>query len=431
MSATQWAATEEGRSAFRSQFVIKDETGKWSELTTAAGQPIDTLVISPRPSKKWREATLQKLQKLFTDTASYNIYDEDGEIDLDLPELRGIQAKYLVQLSILEGDPVDSEDAETDAALTKNFAALQSLCVKVNILRRQNPPPSEGLWAPVLNEIIDLASKNWESLFEVFRGKPPDQAMPRRFARSPEDVPYDAVGLPRTFKPDRVLQLPRKITPGFENDRQFCCLTATKKIRQTGTATFPAVVAEFKAHRADLSAAQGQTMYSAIQAAGIFQNANSDAQVLTLAIAQGFVYPQGACWPGKLQSNVVGEVYLQSLRKADVCLIKGPPIDLGELSGVIGFFLLVRHAVKTSVEAAFKISDLPGGRPLHERLKIPAERPPPMRITPGPLVEWRARTLPKFLTPIRKRKRDEKAANTVSKRQRTSQATAADDEENE
>lgn len=110
---------------------------------------------------------------------------------------------------------------------------------------------------------------------------------------------------------------------------------------------------------------------------------------------------------------------------SQVCLVRGEAINLGELSGVIGFFLLVRHAVKTSVEAAFKFSDPPGGRLLHERLKIPAERPPAVLITPGPLVDWRARTL---LTVAQKRKRDEKAANAVSKRQRSSRAVAANDD---
>ncbi|KAJ7503334.1 hypothetical protein B0H11DRAFT_1985110 [Mycena galericulata] len=434
VSASAWANTKDGRKAFSSQFQIRDETRRGGILTNEAGEALNSIVTFRMPSGKWLRSKRDELLAVLADSTQY--LRRNSPMGTDLPVTRMVQARYLTDLlnyldsfGSVPKQQVDDvgDESETspssEAALSTHFDALVSLCVQINNLRAQVPPPSESCWVPILNEIIYLATQNfnWAFTDRNRHGEPPAQAMPRAFARTVEEVRYDAVGLPSSFTPTRGLYIARKISPYVGlSTRQARCLTATKKFREAPDAVFPVIVAEYKAHSAQLAQANGQTMYSAVQAAAIFQNAAcSSAQVLTLAITRGVVHPRAACWPGKLQLAGAQQTDVDAVRKADVCVVQGGELDLCKLSDVIALFLMVYSAARAHVLDAYHIDVLgiPRDRPeLDWALWSVQNRLKHVYIRPGPLVDWRARKL----APALKRKRDV-GAQSPSKRPRKAQ----------
>ncbi|KAJ7093170.1 hypothetical protein C8R44DRAFT_400320 [Mycena epipterygia] len=200
-----------------------------------------------------------------------------------------------------------------DKALSEDvFSALEKACLQINRLRATFPSPTETTWAATINTIIDLATAKWNWAYH--RGEPRPQAMPRRFSRSPTETFRDLENRPATFKPDRGIYVAWKV-PGFHllASRQRRCLTAAKKTTTT-TATLPVLSAEYKASKDHLAQALGQSMYSAVQAAGIYRNAESPLQMLTLSIAHGFVSPRSSCWaspkvwPATAPQSDVGDI---------------------------------------------------------------------------------------------------------------------------
>jgi hypothetical protein len=143
--------------------------------------------------------------------------------------------------------------------------------------------------------------------------------MPRKFARTSAEIIHDPQCLPRTFQPDRQFCISRPINDVSMPPRQLRCLRTTKTARSTeGTATLPVIAIELEAHAAGLPVVFGRALYSAVQAAGIYQNANLDLQALILPVAFGYAFPQLACWPGSLNYTGMNAKFKESLQSADV-----------------------------------------------------------------------------------------------------------------
>ncbi|KAJ7772109.1 hypothetical protein DFH07DRAFT_1057628 [Mycena maculata] len=330
-SADAWAATETGRAIFRTNFVLRDETDNRSKLTHSDGKHY--------PTKKWLKAKHDD---------SYSI---SSEIQLTC---------YIVSIARRLRSPEESKVRSTpELALSKQYEKLEEICTQMLILGRTVPIPNEDQWAPPLNQLISVATEDFAWAFPAYSGEPSPQAMPRHFARTTAEIFHDVVGHPRTFKPYRGLCI-----PGFHHPRQFRCLTNTKKPNLTGCATLPVITTEYKAHGVDIVQAEGQSLYSA-----------------------GIAHPSSHFWPGKAISSAVDEAFLSKLKAADICTVRGPPHDLGEMGNVISLFLILREAAEAHVRAAFE----------GDEIVKPVNQPPDIPITPGPLVDWRARTLPPSL----------------------------------
>jgi len=218
--------------------------------------------------------------------------------------------------------------------------------------------------------------------------------MPRAFSKNPPtDVPHDPVGLPRTFKPDHGTYIYR-LVKGFDglDIRHKRCLSTKKVIRSSDPpACLPVAVNEWKAARSQLEQAHGQVLYSAVQAAGIFQNCRLDLKLLSLAVGFGWARPWGSSWPGESSTS-------------DVRLVRGDELDLGTLKGAVACFLMIFDAVQSHILSAYDIT--------RERLNSTflfdgLER---RVIVPGPLVNWRLRTLPPALMSQRGSKRKAKSS---------------------
>ncbi|KAJ7508499.1 hypothetical protein B0H11DRAFT_31025, partial [Mycena galericulata] len=299
-----------------------------------------------------------------------------------------------------------------DGALTGNLEALLQVCVGVQKLRKEVPPArpaDESLWAPLVNKVINLAAGTWKAHFEIFEGTPPAQAMPRPFARTREQNFHDSVGLPRSFTPDRGIYLKRRVSNDPKlSPRQRRCLTANKTWSSTPSATFPVITAEIRKSIEDLPQAEGVALYFAVQAAGIYANCGStEYQTLTLVVANGFVFPKSSSWGGS--------------EEADVNLVSGPTLDLGELADTISFFLMVYNAARAHIQAAIKVSV----NALETGMFRMFHNAAPIVIKPAPLVDWRARVLPPSLMPTgRKRRATNPAGRTPSNRSTENAQTA-------
>ncbi|KAJ7659934.1 hypothetical protein B0H17DRAFT_1212738 [Mycena rosella] len=320
--------------------------GEPSKLTLYTRQTGDTILKANSKSK---------VNELFAVVTNIKLYNQSCASEaVDFPATRGIQSTCIAEIcerideySIDEAEtPTDLADEDvsseeesgqpidegSEAALSSNFSALEAICVGVGKLRARPTPTNESHWVPILDQLITLAAQNFARAFSDFvrgGGKPQAQAMPRFFARQKSEIRYDPVGLPRTFQPDRGLYMTRQVSlhvhPGL---RQRRCMTTAKKFSDSTVAVFPVLSAYYTARNSDLEQVKGQALYSAVAAAGVYQNAQSDAQPLTLAVAGGFVHAQGACWPGKLKSTRK-EADVTHAQGGDICIVDGKPIDLG------------------------------------------------------------------------------------------------------
>ncbi|KAJ7512473.1 hypothetical protein B0H11DRAFT_482966 [Mycena galericulata] len=303
-SASAWARTDEGREAFARGFKVKVMDDK----IDANGEPMSYLVSSHSPSREWLQAMKVELEK---------------EPILDIPIRAGLRAEYhariIQQLSQPKAKPgtpqyaLDKADAKRqsryDARLNEHFHDLEDICIEVRRLRGQHPSAPEELWAVALNRLVAAAASRWvEFLDQPFNGTP-TLAMPRSFSPTP---PRDRIGLPRTFKPRKGLYLKRKVE-GFNTltARQKRCLNPTKSVRRLVTeATFPVFAGEWKASRDDIEQAHGQAMYSIVQAAGIFCNAQSNQRILTLAAGFGWAWPTSGSWAGEKSDHDVCALFV-------------------------------------------------------------------------------------------------------------------------
>ncbi|KAJ7468658.1 hypothetical protein FB451DRAFT_1256895 [Mycena latifolia] len=210
LTAAQWAETEKGRRAFRKQFTLQaiNPYGRVDEN----GEPLGYILGPHSPSTEWLARTQAEFLHTLSDSESYSA-DSEGICKtrcVELRHLRGIQAQYLVDLTIglapLD-QPVSEEyqhyakaDAvrqpDFDAALTKNLPALLEICIEVRQLRQAYPPASERSWAAVINQIIKLATNEWIQALESYMGQRQSQAMPRPFAKTREQA--SRLGWPST-----------------------------------------------------------------------------------------------------------------------------------------------------------------------------------------------------------------------------------------
>jgi hypothetical protein len=114
--------------------------------------------------------------------------------------------------------------------------------------------------------------------------------------------PGDTQFLPNTFKPDRATSIPRLVVNfGKLSPREKKCLTPRKNIPSNAPdcAYLPVLSVEHTADKADLCTAEGRSVYSAVQAAGISRNVGSEIHHLELSIAHGYVCPQSSRWAGE------------------------------------------------------------------------------------------------------------------------------------
>ncbi|KAF7369795.1 hypothetical protein MVEN_00312000 [Mycena venus] len=438
-SASSMAATHRDREMFSSMFAITDETNAiGSELTTTSGEPLSAIVRYHWPSNGWLSEKQKELVSTVGNLQNYDPFENDIK---NLPMLRSVEAGMIGDISAyFATNPTDDADEGADAALTKHFESLKTLCVKINLLRLQIPPPPKSNWVGLLDQILTHAAERFDSALISSKrqeGEPKAQAMPRPFKRPGETPYHDPIGLPASFTPDRVMQISRAIATSATplSRRQIRCLQAARTVDKRGIkyASFPVIAAEYKAHTDDAPQGRGQALYSAVQAAAIFQNANAGEQIITLSICQGIVEPQVSCWPGKLETVPGKEDYLAAVKKFDVCIVQGIELDLSKLADVIALFLMVYRHARKHMHAAFDIASLGlalKGKELDRRLQI--ARPTPVPIHPNPLVEWRARTVPSALLEGRKRKRAQtQSRDKVKKKRKTGTYNSPADEANE
>ncbi|KAJ7664323.1 hypothetical protein DFH06DRAFT_1184579 [Mycena polygramma] len=398
-SASAWAETELGRKAFANSFTIVNKTSAGSLLFNSAGVPLSRIVTPRLPSKKWLEEKRADLLSIMQNGDSFR--PKEGAA-----QLRAVQAWYLTDIGCaLDSGAATRDDCEdkkySDLLLSQHFAKLENISVHAIALRAQNCLPHENRWGNLVGQIIALASDDWNWAFEVPGGRPHALAMPRPFARSSNEIFCDEFGLPTTFVPDYFLAIARNISPGCSRDRQFHCLTMTKDIDDRQLAHLPVLAGQWKSDPSDMAQAKGQNMYSAVQAAGIYQNADTDLQLLILAAAQGIVDVGSACWPGKVTGDPsISADEVTRLRQADVCLVYARyNLDLATLSGVVAIFMLVYDATRTHVAAAHDMTEPQvAAAAAAERDHVlcePRTRPAGLDVVAGPLVDWRTRKLPK------------------------------------
>ncbi|KAJ7666182.1 hypothetical protein DFH06DRAFT_269053 [Mycena polygramma] len=112
---------------------------------------------------------------------------------------------------------------------------------------------------------------------------------------------------PNTFLPRRGFYIPRVVANNNYSDlptRQKKCLVPTKA--EHPWVLLPVLSAVYKANPRHLPNAAGESMYSAVQAAAIAQNAQSNLPHLALSIAQGYVRPMTSEWAGHADSERYG-----------------------------------------------------------------------------------------------------------------------------
>ncbi|KAJ7741299.1 hypothetical protein B0H16DRAFT_1464494 [Mycena metata] len=408
--ALAWAATESGREEFSSQFTIRNESRSAKTIFDSRGHPLSDLTRRRLPSRKWLEGKKKEALAILANEASYKA----GATEIvDVAEWVQVQAAFCADITLDlvqmdgEGDasPQDTKVSTTDDAVVNlYFSNLAKLTVRAFLLQQQFPVPREHAWKALLNDVIDMAVGHgkWAFTEEVV-----ELAMPRKFRHQDQPRFRDTVGLPRTFTPDKAISATRQIVEGTGiTDRQLRCFTTTKEERIAETVTLPAIRGEWKSSYSDVDTACGQELYSIVQAAGIAQNIQCDAPLLSLVAAQGRVRPKLSCWPGKL-SGVHSVEYVKNLNQADVCVVTGKDINLGRLTGMISLFLMVRNAVHVHIADAWDVASSSLGSDASEFLDHPHLRQRghllPNLLTPGPLVDWRTRTLPSELWESRKR----------------------------
>ncbi|KAJ7783209.1 hypothetical protein B0H16DRAFT_484164 [Mycena metata] len=143
VSALKWAATEDGRAAFSSQFKIH-KTRVARRLTDSEGRLLSQ-ALKLLPSRLWMQERAEKLFAILSDKASYTPPQPDIRA-ANIAQLRGLQAEYLSWLSprIAVGAGGDGTLSNADRVLTKYYEELQNLCVDVRNLRSQCPPPRKA-----------------------------------------------------------------------------------------------------------------------------------------------------------------------------------------------------------------------------------------------------------------------------------------------
>ncbi|KAJ7783208.1 hypothetical protein B0H16DRAFT_484171 [Mycena metata] len=253
--------------------------------------------------------------------------------------------------------------------------------------------------------------------------------MPRKFARTREDIPRHDHSTPNKFQPDRIFQLTLPLD-GFSDisTRQLRCMNGFKKADSTDEAVLSVMALELKAHGMDLPIAKAQCMYSAVQGAALSQNANLDMPTLLLSVASGFVHPQVSCWPGKLRNSPPDNSDLAELHAADVCIVDGDSFDLGTMASVVSLFLTVYDTLDMVLRRAYPAAD--NYDDLETRtITSPADPAVRRRIlTPNSLVEWRSRVLPRFQKPSSKRKSEGAESARVKKKSKSDDAEKDEDE---
>ncbi|KAJ6591023.1 hypothetical protein DFH09DRAFT_1073787 [Mycena vulgaris] len=478
ITASEWASTEEGRKAFRRQFVFKNVA--WDDKIAGGRgggeggeeeEPLDYVVRNHRPSVGWLEAKRDELAAIMAD------FDrpEAGVEREDLKFARGAQATYLVALNqqlaaptppggeaydradeLRQGGDQGEKDSfgdanSFDAVLTAHFPELLRICVKVNRLRQAVPPVRDDQWVTLVNRLISLAIKpfEWAILSESASDRP--QAMPTCSTASPAPAPL-SFAFPRTFTPTRAVHILRMITDHhLLTPRQQRALVAHKNANYTTGAVVPVLSAEVTASLADLPKAQAQSLYAGVQAVGIYRNLGEDRAMLTVSIAHGFAFPAATrrartgdrpdvrALPSFFRPPGSSNAVFPRIQRV-LTLPGGAPIDLGQLGGAVALFLMLHAAVETHVLAAFRITaaelvewapwlslclgDGPGERPPCVSVRVPG-------VEGGPVVDWRVRRLPKGVLAERQLKRKAKRREAAARKRRRREEEEEEEEDGE
>ncbi|KAJ6588888.1 hypothetical protein B0H19DRAFT_1057992 [Mycena capillaripes] len=367
-SAALWAATEEGRATFRRLFRVQYSTPSLSD------RPKTHLITPQLPSARWCKRKMHSVQEI------------------------AFLREY---------------DAEVDC----NFENLEAIATKVLTLGSRFPPPSKRKWSAVIDKLIDLAIEPYEWALQYSLGEPPAHAIPRPYAEEKADMDSDL--RPCTFTPSRGPSIMRPVVNiSTLSDHQQKCLKPQMTVPVFHAAYLPVVSCDYVADKTALAQAEGQSVYSAVQAAAIYKNVQCMLHHLELSMAHGYVRPQTSCWAGPSDSvHDVGA--FQSFEdcsdldsSSQIHLCTGDTIlDLGQLVDVISTFIIVRKAVRSHVEAAF---DAP-----KEVLAAGSERPsdylPHIPLEAGTLADWRR---PRMSKAKRRKSFADSSTKQSSKRQK-------------
>ncbi|KAJ7666188.1 hypothetical protein DFH06DRAFT_1127320 [Mycena polygramma] len=379
-TAAQWASTALGRRRFLEMFRVYTHPPD----NPPSGPKVE-IVCRHYPSLQWMESKADELQRIIGDPASYKV--TDMQYAKELGHLRGRQAQFLCFLrwhvcnsAVQYRREPDKNQAVYDRELTAQYEKLEAISVEVAMLRSRYPVAGQGEWEAVMNRLLNLVLQRWEwalhlsQITRTLSGEPPAHAMPfpsgahalqNQVVKAMEHV------IPTSFQPSRVFYIPRTVHHLHTlSALQRNCLAPIKA--DPLAVYLPVLSAVYKADVRELPKAEGECMYSAVQAALISQNARSVVPHLALAVAAGFVRPHSSGW--------------STVKDYDILLCPGQDVfDLGQLADVVAIFHMMHKAVYAHVEAAFGTHQESATQRYrrHNLQSLP--------LVPGPLVDWRTR----------------------------------------
>ncbi|KAJ7666173.1 hypothetical protein DFH06DRAFT_268843 [Mycena polygramma] len=291
--------------------------------------------------------------------------------------------------------PQDNEAFNDE--LEKDFSVIESVVWGISALRgRAYPPPAEREWAALIDELVGVATAKYRWAITSPRSEPSPRAMPRSQTGT-EEVYLDHKMAPSTFKPDRAYSMPRITSTNRLSPRIIKCLGPAKE--RNWELHLPIGSVEYKASIYDMPQAEGQSTYSAVQAALIYQQADvTSLKHLSLSIAYGHVRPMSSHWPGAGSPH-------------DIVLCTGDTLDLARLEDAVSVYIMLKKNIRTHIEAAFSCSP---EKLANGALSYPW---PHVGMTPRDLVDWRTLRVPPSV--LKKKRKSEGGAKASPKRQKS------------
>ncbi|KAJ7637510.1 hypothetical protein B0H17DRAFT_1149421 [Mycena rosella] len=340
--------------SFRDLFNIEKRHPK-PDKADENGEPKGYIVHHHWLSTEWLQKTQTDFLGSLSDLKQYT--PDSLKTSIDTPFRYTIKAQYVADIAQRLLVASDSESLVEQANAVRKDAA------------RLGSPALETNWAPVLRALFDLAEKR----------------------HAPWRCPVHTAG--RSSTTDTVSPVISTLIEGSTSnasltgtvtyaDAKKHCIATTKNASSTRYAEFPVAIDQFKADVKDLPHAEGEALYSAVQAAGIFRNCLSKQKLLTVAIAHGFARPCASGWTGPGSADSIQ----------------------------LDAFSLCKDAMAA-------------------QLTLQAMMKYRVAVNPGPLVDWRARTLPPSLLRRQKRRAGKQPGRPTTKRVKLTSIEAEGDAE--
>ncbi|KAJ6588915.1 hypothetical protein B0H19DRAFT_224266 [Mycena capillaripes] len=177
ITASTWAATEDGRAEFQNQFRILYSKPQYVDN----GDPAQNLLSCRSPPAKWAKAKMEDLLKVVGNSEAYAATPRLSARKVAL--LRGLQSQFIgfLRTSSLkdDGDEDKEERNTTERVESKDGQELEDYdavdgkltdleLIAVDVLRLRALPylPSTETWSTVIDKLIDLAIEPYEWALE-------------------------------------------------------------------------------------------------------------------------------------------------------------------------------------------------------------------------------------------------------------------------